>query len=85
MTEEEAATKLCCGPPVIMAMMAVVKSDADSDEARAATRCSRSACMAWRWNPMPPSEIHVGGEAVETRNMGFSTTDGRCGLAGAER
>ncbi len=43
MTEEEAKTKACCGPPQIAAQL--------MDEAVTTTRpakCAGSACMAWR-------------------------------------
>jgi len=42
MTEDEAKTKICCGPPQVAAQMM---------RARPAY-CAGSACVAWRWiNP----------------------------------
>ena len=40
MTEDEAKTKICCGPPQVAAQMM---------RARPAY-CAGSACMAWRWD-----------------------------------
>lgn len=72
MTEDEARTKVCCGPPAISA--AIVSTGAAMSgvpiEAKGPL-CVGSACMAWRWSNPAAS--------ADDRRHGF------CGLAGARQ
>lgn len=44
MTEEEAKTKICCGPPQAAAqLMGELRKGI-------AAKCAGSFCMAWRWD-----------------------------------
>lgn len=69
MTEDEAKTKMCCGPPSVAASN-YYRAGADCD---APMHCIGSACMAWRWtlNRDPSTQ-----EIVKTH--------GYCGLAGEQ-
>jgi hypothetical protein len=67
MTEDEAKTKICCGPPQVAAQMM---------RARPAY-CAGSACMAWRWLPKCGENPNNPAEA-----MSLPPTEGYCGLAG---
>jgi hypothetical protein len=70
MTEDEAKTKICCGPPQVAAQMM---------RARPAY-CAGSACMAWRWN------VEKGYQQMAADWTPADTTKtaphGFCGLAG---
>ncbi len=49
MTEDEAKTKMCCGPQTVAMTMIVVFAEPERVEMTpAAGRCIASACMAWR-------------------------------------
>jgi hypothetical protein len=62
-TEEEAKTKWCC----------------QSQATENPFKCDGSACMAWRWEPVPP---RYEGTALVFTHPPVSPTDGYCGLAG---
>lgn len=76
MTEDEAKTKICCGPllPVHVEIKAGIFREDGSVQIG---RCIGSQCMAWRW------EAKFG---VDPNNPANATklppTDGFCGLAG---
>ncbi len=72
MTEDEARTKLCCGPPMLFAIMGALKDQRAADT----TLCQASACMAWRWAYGAPDEDGT----VEVLDR--SGIYGHCGLAG---
>ncbi len=86
MTEDEAYTKACCGPPILGAVLLVAAGKGEPTPA--AGRCIASACMAWRevgewrirsdypWEAGKPRGEHVGPNN-EVRSSGY------CGLAGA--
>ncbi len=55
MTEAEAKTKICCGPPVavpywqlLIQVQASIANSAGVSEIKASALCAGSACMAWR-------------------------------------
>jgi len=75
MTEEEAKTKVCCGPPFVATAAIAMSSGGSIADERVFGKCIASACMAWReprW---------------ETDDQGFPrrvpSGAGYCGLAGA--
>lgn len=83
MTEEEAKTKVCCGPPSLtVAMLAVVNIIRPTDAAsiRAGMCCSGSACAAWRATEsiLRPDPTPVGDQPAYVAT-------GFCDLAGAPR
>ena len=65
MTEDEAKTKMCCGPPGQNAMAAGLHVNAEVVE----TFCTASACMAWRWEHKTP--------VAASRKFGFCGLAGR--------
>jgi len=66
-TENEARTKLCCGP-LILAETWINEENIKAQGGMKTGRCIASRCMAWRWN------IGMG--------SGQPMTTGFCGLAG---
>jgi hypothetical protein len=63
-TEEEARTRICCGPPAQAAILSAIagllavavkaminppKTPQDLNKMHLATTCLGSKCMAWRW------------------------------------
>ena len=70
MTEDEAKTKVCCGPPGTNAMMHGIEVGADEVN----TSCIAFGCMAWRWT-IKPGPDHDAGIAAHPPS-------GFCGLAG---
>lgn len=52
MTEDEAKTKVCCGPGHIGALAAWASPPHRKDNP---IRCIGSACMAWRWSVDDPA------------------------------
>jgi hypothetical protein len=70
MTEDEAKTKICCGPPQVAAQMMRAMMRA------LPAYCAGSACMAWVQtdNEAPPSK--------EGDPEPVYKPAGRCGLAG---
>ena len=73
MTEDEAKTKVCCGPPHIGA---VAKGDTQ-------IRCIASACMAWRWSFSPRAAKSAAEEAPMAHSRSPFVAKGYCGLAGS--
>lgn len=65
-TEDEARTKLCCGP--LMLAETWVNEEALKAGHRGPGRCIASGCMAWRWEPI--------------RDFSDAPIEGYCGLAG---
>lgn len=88
MTEEEAKTKWC---PFARVGVRWMDSQAESladlaaiavnrgENADTRSRCLGSACMAWRWEPVP---LRYHGTAVVMQSPPPAPTDGFCGLAG---
>lgn len=74
MTEDEAKTKWCCGPPAIVA---VIVNHAAGDTSKEPLKCLASACMAWRVAKIK-TEVEQGGD---TFAHSWTTTVGYCGLA----
>lgn len=76
MTEDEAKTKTCCGPPSVANVMAVVSGLMRTTGAP--SLCEGSACMAWRWEVSPAAasayDRIIGGAPI--------VAGGYCGLAG---
>jgi len=70
MTEDEAKTKKCCGPKIILLGLLVSTGKRITDP-EAPLLCIGSDCMAWRWS-YPPDE------AAGNKNG----PQGFCGLAG---
>lgn len=68
MTEDEAHTKRCCGPPAV-AHATYWKGGAAVEDTPAL--CIASTCMAWRWKP-----------AVNRAGEPSGHHKGHCGLAG---
>lgn len=87
MTEEEALTKLCCGPRIVAASAAAVapKNTAATATIEGSFKCCGSLCMAWRVR----EQIGLGpnGErrSFDMDGMTRWVDDGFCGLAGAPR
>lgn len=81
MTEEEAKTKVCCGPKVLAAAI-FIAGKAKTTEPLGPVLCAGSACMAWR------SEPGADRRRLEAQNprmpMGeiAKIESGWCGLAG---
>lgn len=85
LTEEEAKTKECCGPPGILKAItaaAFVTNVTDFDtpyakklaaELDGGSKCIASRCMAWRWDPLTRYQDEPG----KVRDV-----SGYCGLAG---
>lgn len=80
-TEEEAKSKLCCGPGIICLGVTVAAASVAGRVEKVppeTLHCKGSVCMAWRWiDPLTLNE--QGGSAAE-----YSSLDrrGYCGLAG---
>ena len=76
MTEDEAKTKMCCGPPGTNTIMHAIEVGADVAD----TCCIASGCMAWRWN------VEKGYQQMAADWTPADTTKtaphGFCGLAG---
>ena len=78
MTEADAETKLCCGPPgcgVLHLRLDVVDSLGDPCTMRV---CAGSKCMAWRWIMTPDDAM----ECDDIGRTGDGTPTGYCGHAG---
>lgn len=89
MTEDQAKTKLCCGPLVV-----VLHHENES------FKCEASACAAWRWTQLSGAKgspyvnairdriaatgdsLRAAKDAVDLTWTQPSPTDGYCGLAG---
>ena len=69
MTEEEAKTKIC------HKTLAAVEAGSPQQM----FYCLGSACMAWRWEPVPPRYV---GTLMVVQFPPPTPTDGHCGLAG---
>lgn len=78
MTEDEAKTKICCGPLYLAdALTGLYAISAGKDHPKLANgNCGGSACMAWRWMAW------VEGVAVSYSPGYGDKTNGYCGLAG---
>jgi hypothetical protein len=85
MTEDEAKTKVCCGPLGIASTIALKGAPATAENEAMAERsglCLASACMAWRWAGYRAKD----GTWVRKTAGGPwkpEIADGFCGLAGA--
>lgn len=87
MTEDEAKTKMCCGPQIV-AMATLISAPTGAVEmTRDAGRCVASACMAWRWRALPGVCEKMVQDPTATASVQIHTWmeagDGYCGLAGA--
>lgn len=88
LTEDEAKTKLCCGPKGCGVTPMPVKDDNGYYE-RPQRLCIASGCMAWKWAidesaPNPPTKVPTMLGSVSlpgAPNFKTSTTHGYCGLA----
>jgi hypothetical protein len=80
MTEDEAKTKICCGP-VLLATAWINESEIRAKGNLIGSNCIGSACMAWRWEEntdlMPASQNDPLGGPKPPQDW-----DGYCGLAG---
>lgn len=96
MTEDEAKTKVCCGPPFVGAtIILTAPNNSAPQDAKVFGKCIASACMAWRTATNPGVEWHPfvsdasPGEgwywSVEKRQWWRADLApfGFCGLAGA--
>ncbi len=99
MTEDEAKTKLCCGPILGSATALAI---AQGSGAGATAKCAASACMAWRWSEAKRTLAFLEAVQVDMKKSAkpnfnasvaavyadkgsqFARTEGFCGLAGAE-
>lgn len=91
MTEDEAKTKLCAGPPAIAAAT-YYRAGAAVD---APMHCLGAECMAWQWAAEPRAGKKGGNVAVEVTPGHFMTKpysavpkvvgDGFCGLTSAPK
>lgn len=76
MTEDEASTKVCCGPPIL-------------HEGNGSGCCVGSSCMAWRWLRYTGNQIVDHGHWTDqngyaaTGEKGNLKPVGFCGLAGS--
>lgn len=91
MTEDEAKTKMCCGPPFVGAALLLASPKGSPIPGQEPGTCIASACMAWRtqrvlklgrsdpegdgWTKDSPANAE--GTSRWYRDEGF------CGLAGA--
>lgn len=80
MTEDEAKTKVCCGP---LHQPEYAKIGEIAESKPSIRNCIGSACMAWRWEDVRwvRPENNAGTreyELVPRSNLGF------CGLAGRQ-
>ncbi len=73
MAEEEAATRICCGPwhSASVAVAAQAKATNNANAPANVGMCLGSKCMAWRWS----KRVYPQGK-VQSIDKGF------CGLAG---
>ena len=82
MTEDEAKTKWCCGPPAAAfgsVMGSLIKNPKDVVPG---LMCQGSVCMAWRWKAERVVSIDGMTQQRTERLTGeFSRTEGFCGLA----
>lgn len=94
MTEDEAKTKVCCGPPHVAWINLAIAAQGNVKDPKKIDLCMASACMAWRLAPARASVKTSGTEPFDTDNPveyeeagGWIVTryppDGYCGLAGA--
>lgn len=91
MTEEEAQTKQCCGPPIVAQTVLLSSPGAEVTNAAALGKCIASACMAWRWNPTADQvrlirergEMSIFEARTAAKSLQEPAKDGYCGLAGA--
>lgn len=93
MTEEQAKTKMCCGPQVV-AMVMALNLPKQPELHENAGRCIASACMAWRLNKAVERVEAWDPDGAGWTKVRDSTFDalplwsrpgvgGYCGLAGA--
>ncbi len=84
MTEDEAKTKDCCGPPAdAWARIALHHIEAGWAEfLRDRPKCTASACMAWRVNERDPTYRAQADREYERTGKRLDPP-GFCGLAGA--
>lgn len=92
MTEEDAKTKLCCGPKIVadmlLSQMLMDKTPPQPNPNTANALCVGSVCMAWRWTTPPYPEGLSGRQDSVDMNLTIverrepHAGDGRCGLAG---
>jgi len=83
-TEDEAKTKDCCGPPVVAIMTAIVGAGKVFE--RSHVKCHGASCMAWRWNEPWTSraeEGHGGDIVIRLKRKPGEPKLGYCGLAGS--
>lgn len=78
MTEQEAKTKTCCGPNIVLLGLLVTTGKKISDPV-GPMLCVGSACMAWRWTERrtPAGTNPAGGSFAA-----YGEDRGYCGLAG---
>jgi hypothetical protein len=76
MTEDEAKTKICCGPPGTNTMIHAIEMQSDADIC-----CIASGCMAWRWDT-DAWTLAFDDKGPLTRRKDYDEPQGYCGLAG---
>jgi hypothetical protein len=87
-TEEEAKTKLCCGPPMQHAIAKLHAGLITATDAEKDVLCVASGCMARRWAEEKNAEAEAAFEATcpTGASMGCEVTGpspvGYCGIAG---
>lgn len=86
MTEDEAKTKFCCGPPFVAAVTILTSEGGYVADESAVGKCIGSACMAWRGTESNEFKARAGA-AFQRHGTRLSPTssdiEGFCGLAGA--
>jgi hypothetical protein len=80
MTEDEAKTKSCCGPPTV-AIATLIASGLEMEGPTAKGECAGSACMAWRWDT-DAWTLAFDDKGPLTRRKDYDEPQGYCGLAG---
>lgn len=87
MTEDEAKTKLCCGPRVMAASVSATapKNTATTAEIEKSFLCCGASCMAWHVK----EQIGIGPNgqrrSFDTDGLTRWVDDGYCGLAGLSK
>jgi hypothetical protein len=80
MTEDEAKTKLCCGP-LLLAETWINEEAIKAEREMKTGRCLASACMAWRWDT-DAWTLAFDDKGPLTRRKDYDEPQGYCGLAG---